>query len=89
MRMRKCQKRPTIWQKSPIIRTKETYRYTGIPEVCASVKRDLFTGQKRPIDIKRPVDIERPLHAAKRPTDISMPMHHCQKRPTDMAKAAY
>jgi len=33
MRMRKCQcqKRPTIWQKRPMIRTKETYRYTGIP----------------------------------------------------------
>jgi hypothetical protein len=28
MRMRKCQKRPTIWQKRPIARTKETYRYT-------------------------------------------------------------
>ena len=29
----KCQKRPTIWQKRPIIRTKETYRYTGLSEV--------------------------------------------------------
>ena len=58
--MRKCQKRPAIWQKRPSIRTKETYRYTGIPEVCvcASVKRglpygkrDLVYAQKRPTDI--------------------------------------
>jgi len=33
MSMRTCQKRPAIWQKRPIIRTKETYRYTGIPEL--------------------------------------------------------
>ena len=38
-----------IWQKRPITHTKETYRYTGIPEVCVSVKRDVFTWQKRPI----------------------------------------
>ena len=31
--MRKCQKRPIIWQKSPIAHTKETYRYIDIPEV--------------------------------------------------------
>jgi len=43
--MRKCQKRPTKWQKRPIIRTKETYRYTGIPEGCLSVKRDLLYGK--------------------------------------------
>jgi hypothetical protein len=33
MRMRKCQKRPIIWQKRPIAHTKETYRYIDIPEV--------------------------------------------------------
>ena len=33
MRMRKCQKRPTIWQKRHIKRTKETYKCTSIPEV--------------------------------------------------------
>ena len=27
MRMRKCQKRPIIWQKRPIAHTKETYQY--------------------------------------------------------------
>ena len=32
MRMRKCQKRPIIWQKRPITHTKETYRYIDIPE---------------------------------------------------------
>ena len=30
--MRKCQKRPIIWQKRPIPRTKETYRYSDILE---------------------------------------------------------
>ena len=60
--MRKCQKRPIIWQKRPIPRTKETYRYTDIPEVCVCVcvsvkrglpygKRGLFMWQKRPTDI--------------------------------------
>ena len=31
-----------------MIRTKETYRYTDIPEVCVRVKRDLLVWQKRP-----------------------------------------
>jgi hypothetical protein len=35
--MRECQKRTIIRQKRPIIRTKETYRYTGIPEHCEQV----------------------------------------------------
>ena len=30
--MRKCQKRPIILQKRPIPRTKETYRYSDMPE---------------------------------------------------------
>jgi hypothetical protein len=45
--MRKCQKRPIIRQKRPIIRIKETY-YTGVPEVCVSVRRGLLSRQKRP-----------------------------------------
>jgi len=36
MRMRKCQKRPIIWQKRPITHTKETYRYIDIPELPAA-----------------------------------------------------
>jgi len=58
--MRKCQKRPIIWQERPITRTKETYRYTHIPEVrvCVSVKRGLSYGKR---------DLS---HAQKRPTDI-------------------
>ena len=56
-------KRPAIWKQRPIIwqkrlynMTKETYNMAkktywsaGTPKVCASVKRDLFTRQNRPI----------------------------------------
>jgi len=30
---------------------KETYEYTGMPEVCVSVKRDLYVRQKRPFEL--------------------------------------
>ena len=59
--MRKCQKRPIIWYKRPIRRTKETYKYTDLPEVCACVKRDLSIG-KRGLFIWQ-----------KRPTNTSIP----------------
>jgi hypothetical protein len=57
----------------------------GIPEVCVSVKRDLFVWQKRPIEmisisevcvrVKRglPYGKRDLLHAQKRPTNTSIP----------------
>ena len=51
MRVRKCQKRAIRPGKEPYILGKETYECTGIPEVCGSVKRDLFIWQKRPMNM--------------------------------------
>ena len=60
-----------IWQKRPIAHTKETYRYTSIPEacVCVSAKRALITQEKRPTNISIPqvcVSVKRDLWYAKR-----------------------
>ena len=81
--MRKCQERPN-WQKRPIPVSKETYLYgkrglkISIPQVCASVKRDLFTWQKRPVYMAK----EAYLYGKRGP-------FVWQKRPICTAKVAY
>ena len=81
--MRKCQERPN-WQKRPIPVSKETYLYgkrglkISIPQVCASVKRDLFTWQKRPVYMAKEAYLY-----GKRGAFV------WQKRPICTAKVAY
>ena len=56
----------------------------AVAEVCASVKRDLFTRQKRPVEIGTP-EPNVPQHTVAQ-EGLAVGMRKCQKRPIYTAK---